>query len=176
MACLSRYIDVEYLSDDAPLLSSLPDTYSHCVLSQFSLYHTSRFSVAFSQVLVREGRECYAELLYSSLHTSLEIVISSGKVKQRTAPPALRNSLTGDTQTLYPQCSRMRPTREGQAGITMTLPTTTEFAQKVSASSNSSTRGSGTSRPMIVLLARSHAAGLMMACRVSSGEKLMSKW
>src|SRR5438552_13971301 len=136
MACLSRYIDVEYLSDDAPLLSILPDTYSHCVLSQFSLYHTSRFSVAFSQVLVREGRECYAELLYSSLHTSLEIVISSGKVKQRTAPPALRNSLTGDTQTSYPQRSRMRPTRGGHAGITMTLPTTTEFAQKVSAFSD----------------------------------------
>ena len=28
MACLSWYIDVQYLADDAPLLSSLPDAYS----------------------------------------------------------------------------------------------------------------------------------------------------
>jgi hypothetical protein len=54
MACLSWYIDVQNLADYAPLLSSLPDTYSQCVLSQFSLYHTSRFYVAFSQVLVLE--------------------------------------------------------------------------------------------------------------------------
>src|SRR6266852_6051758 len=112
----------------------------------------------------------------ASLHTSLEIVISSGKVKQRTAPPAFRNSLTGDTHTSYPHLSRMRPTRAGQAGITITLPTTTQFAQNVSASSSSSTSGSGTSCSMIALLARSHAAGLIMACRVSSGEKLISKW
>jgi hypothetical protein len=102
MACLCWYIDVQYLTDDAPLLSSLPGTYSQCLLSHFSLYHTSRFSVAFSQVLVRESGARYAELFYSSPHTSLEIVISNGKVKQRTAPPALRNSLTGDTQTSYP--------------------------------------------------------------------------
>jgi hypothetical protein len=47
MACLGWYIDVQYLTDDAPLLSSLPDAYSQCLLSRFSLYHTSRLSVAF---------------------------------------------------------------------------------------------------------------------------------
>ena len=52
MACLSWYIDVQYLADDAPLLSSLTDAYSQFLVSRFSLYHTSRFSVAFSQVLV----------------------------------------------------------------------------------------------------------------------------
>ncbi len=67
MACLSWYIDVQYLADDAPLLSSLPDAYSQFLLSRFSLYHTSRFSVAFSQFLVRESRERYAELPYPSL-------------------------------------------------------------------------------------------------------------
>ena len=52
MACLSWYIDVQYLADDAPLLSSLPDAYLQFLVGRFSLYHTSRFSVAFSQVLV----------------------------------------------------------------------------------------------------------------------------
>ncbi len=66
MACLSRYIDVEYLTDDAPLLSILPDTYSHCVLSQFSLYHTSRFSVAFSQCLVLEGIRIFSHFSRNS--------------------------------------------------------------------------------------------------------------
>jgi hypothetical protein len=28
MTCLSWYIDMQYLTDDAPLLSSLPDAYS----------------------------------------------------------------------------------------------------------------------------------------------------
>lgn len=54
MACLSRYIDVQYLTDDAPLLSSLPEAYSQFLLSRFSLYHTLRFSVAFSPNLVLE--------------------------------------------------------------------------------------------------------------------------
>jgi hypothetical protein len=108
------------------------------------------------------GLQALRTLLRSTFDQSaFEIVISSGKVKQRTAPPALRNSLTGDTHTLYPQRSRMRPTRDGHAGITMTLPKTTEFAQKVSASSSSSTSGSDTSCSMIALLARSHAAGLI---------------
>ena len=52
MTCLSWYIDVQYLADDAPLLSSLPYAYSQFSVSRFSLYHTSRFSVAFSQFLV----------------------------------------------------------------------------------------------------------------------------
>jgi hypothetical protein len=46
MACLSWYIDVQYLTDDAPLLSSLLEAYSQFLLSRFSLYHTMRFSVA----------------------------------------------------------------------------------------------------------------------------------
>ncbi len=46
MTCLSWYIDMQYLTDDAPLLSSLPDAYSQFLPSRFSLYHTSRFSVA----------------------------------------------------------------------------------------------------------------------------------
>ena len=54
MACLSWYIDVQYLADDAPLLSSLPEAYSQFLLSRFSLYHTLRFSVAFSPNLVLE--------------------------------------------------------------------------------------------------------------------------
>jgi len=42
MACLSWYIDVQYLADDAPLLSSLPDAYSQFLVSRFSLYHSIR--------------------------------------------------------------------------------------------------------------------------------------
>ena len=47
MACLSWYIDVQYLTDDAPLLSSVLEAHSQFLLSRFSLYHTSRFSVSF---------------------------------------------------------------------------------------------------------------------------------
>ena len=54
MASLSWYIDMQNLADDAPLLSSLPEAYSQFLLSRFSLYHTLRFSVAFSPNLVLE--------------------------------------------------------------------------------------------------------------------------
>ena len=54
MTRLSWYIDVQYLTDDAPLLSSSPEAYSQFLLSRFSLYHTLRFSVAFSPNLVLE--------------------------------------------------------------------------------------------------------------------------
>lgn len=60
MACLSWYIDVQYLTDDAPLLSSLPEAYSQFLLSRFSLYHTLRFSVAFSQILVLEAMQFHS--------------------------------------------------------------------------------------------------------------------
>ena len=66
MTCLSWYIDVQYLADDAPLLSSLPDAYSKSLLSQFSLYHTSRFSVAFSQCLVLEGIRIFSHFSRNS--------------------------------------------------------------------------------------------------------------
>jgi len=55
MACLSWYIDVQYLTDDAPLLSSMLEAHSQFLLSRFSLYHTSRFSVAFFYILVLEA-------------------------------------------------------------------------------------------------------------------------
>ncbi len=32
MAGLSRYIDVQYLADDVPLLSILPESYAQCLL------------------------------------------------------------------------------------------------------------------------------------------------
>jgi hypothetical protein len=46
MACLSWYIHVQYLTDDAPLLSSLCETDSQFLLSRFTLYHTLCFSVS----------------------------------------------------------------------------------------------------------------------------------
>src|SRR5205814_1727758 len=46
--------DMQYLTDNAPLLPSIPDTYSQFLLGRFSLYHAVCFSAAFSQFLVLE--------------------------------------------------------------------------------------------------------------------------
>src|SRR5450755_2350047 len=98
------------------------------------------------------------------------------RTRQWIAPPALRNSLTGDTQIVKPQRSRIWATRKGQAGIIIVFPTTMEFAQKVKASSNSSTRASGTSFSIRSQLRRDQAQGAMIALRSSSGQKDRSKW
>ena len=56
-------------------------------------------------------------------------VTSSASVRHRQPPPAFRNSPTADSTTLKPHASSWRPTRAGTTGITMFVPTTTEFAQ-----------------------------------------------
>jgi hypothetical protein len=54
MTRLSWYIDMQYLTDNAPLLSSLPDTYTQGLPGWFLLYHTLRFSVVSFYILVLE--------------------------------------------------------------------------------------------------------------------------
>ena len=51
-------------------------------------------------------------------------------MRQRHAAAGLQELVTGDSTTSKPHASSWRPTRGGQAGITMVVPTTTELAQK----------------------------------------------
>src|SRR6266516_443982 len=85
------------------------------------------------------------------------------RTRQWIAPPALRNALTGDIQIVKPQRSTIRPTHKVQEGMMIVFPTTTEFAQKVNASSASSTSASGTSFSIRLHPRRDHAQGALLA-------------
>jgi hypothetical protein len=91
------------------------------------------------------------------------IHLSSGRVRQLTAPPDFVNSPTGAQQTSNPCSSSSLASRGGQCDITTVVPTTIALAQKLIASSGLSSSGSGTRSAMRRLPAASSAWGATRA-------------